>query len=239
MKNYLQFHIFTLLMIVTMFALTGCQPPNDDNNNNGTSAPVYAQTPCNPNDLTNCQNGNASIYNNNQIQFLNYQGSYTNGFCGCPAGYRPIINPYIGLSCAPATFFHGFQNSYRMWGYNYQSIGITNQPGQNGQWSSIPQVTYAPALSGTQNCFANAAATCDLRQTNSCGNGGVCRPTGGGSYLGICSYGRGVESYQSANGCIQRSANGSHINICGFNHNGFNNGFNQNGFNNNYQLPVR
>jgi hypothetical protein len=229
--------------------------------------------------MTNCNTAGYDQYGNTQVQFTPYQGSYSNGFCGCPAGYRPIMNPTMGLACAPFNFFHanqygygnasgntygygsqysyGSNTGYRPWGYAYYCFGanslndprcgggainngesgnITRYAGQNNQWSSITQITYSPALTGSQaNCYSQAAATCDLRLANPCGNSGVCRPTGGGTYLGICSYGRGVEGYGQANGCIQRQANGGYINICGYG--GYS--YNPNQGNVNSQLPTR
>ena len=256
------------LLLMALLGLSACQKKDD--NNGGAQADVYAQTPCSATNLTNCNNGAYNQYGNNQVQFLTYQGNYNNGFCGCPAGYRPIMNPTMGLSCAPANFFgsanynynngnnrygyasrysYGSNSGYVRWGYSYSTInnygnyghsqhqgGITQQPGQNSQWSSIPQVTYSAALSGTNsNCYTQAAATCDLRAANSCGGNGVCRPTGGGTYLGICSYGRGAENYQQANGCIQRTNNGGYYNICGYG-NAYSYDQNQQNYN---QLPVR
>lgn len=221
------------LLFMAVLGLSACQ--KSDSGGGGSTNDTYATTPCSTTNLANCNNGAYGAYNNGNIQFMNYQGNYNNGFCGCQGGYRPIIHPQMGLSCAPSGFFQpyqsGYNNNYQMWGYSYSTInsynggyyngsnggGITSQPGQNNQWSSITQVTYNPAISGgNNNCYANAAATCDIRQTNSCGNAGVCRPTGGGTYLGICSYQRGTEGYTQANGCIQRASNGGYYNICGY-----------------------
>lgn len=247
--------LLSSLLLVAAVALSACQK-SDDNNGGNTNQNLYAQTPCTSANLSNCGNG-YNAYNNGSIQFLNYQGSYSNGFCGCPYGYRPVMNPYSGLACAPSNFFSPYSNynpGYSMWGYSYGNIysglnnnyygngygggyggGITSMPGQNNQWSSIPQVTYSAAVSGSNSgCYANAAATCDLRQANTCGGGSVCRPTGGGTYLGICSYQRGTEGYQQANGCIQRQRNGGWINICGYG--GYSNGYGG-GYGN--PLPVR
>ncbi len=225
--------LLSSLLLVAAVALSACQK-SDNGGGSNNSNDTYATTPCSGSNLTNC-NGGYSPYNDGSIQFINYQGSYANGFCGCPYGYRPIMNPYSGLACAPSNFFAPFARrnpGYGMWGYSYRNVyngfnngqyssssygGITNIPGQNNQWSSIPQVTYNAAISGgNSGCYANAAATCDIRQANSCGDGSVCRPTGGGTYLGICSYQKGTEGYQQANSCFQRQINGGYINICGY-----------------------
>lgn len=245
------------LLLMAILGLAACQ--KSDNGGGGNTSETYATTPCTNTNLATCGNGNISGYNYGNIQFMNYQGAYSNGFCGCLGGFRPIIHPTMGLSCASSSFFRPYQNTgMGLWGYSYSvfnnnyysggaynggyygntnsSGGITSQPGQNNQWSSIPQVTYNPAIAGSNNnCYANAAATCDIRQANSCGTSGVCRTTGGGTYLGICSYQRGTEGYSQANPCIQRMRNGGYINICGYNGSSY--GYNNNSYGGN--LPVR
>ena len=110
-------------------------------------------------------------------------------------GYRPVMNSSWGISCAPAGFFPNMNNGYGYYGYSYRNVYYGQYYAQNGQWSSIPQVAYNPAVYGANsNCYATAASVCDIR-SNNCPGGSVCRATSGGSYLGICTYGTGVEYY--------------------------------------------
>jgi hypothetical protein len=200
--------LFTLLAVVIL--VSACKK-NDDGGGGDTGA--FAATPpaapaqnCATPGNPACTPAQPYYYQQNFPQTQSYQWGYANGYCGCPIGYRPIMNYNWGLSCAPATWFPGYE--YYSYGgvvaYNVQSFFYGPQ---NGQWTSIPQVTYSPAVSGNvQSCGAQATAVCDIRVANSCTGGAICRPAGGGSYLGLCTNGSGNESYSSPTpigGCMR------------------------------------
>lgn len=193
-------------------AMVACQNKDDGGNKNTG----YAQTPNATCNLPNNQNCNPAMYQQyNQSfvpyvpEFTNYQYSYANGFCGCPAGYRPVMNTQWGLSCAPNNWFPGSQYYA---GYSAQSV----YQAQNTHWTAIPQVTYSPAVSGNvSNCHTQAAAACDVRNPNQCSNGGICRATSGGSTIGICTYGVGTESYSNPNQCRQQYGPWGWTWVCG------------------------
>ncbi len=195
---------FMVLALSLTLISVSCQKKDDGGssaNNNGTATTqqtTYAQTPqqsCNMPGNPNCTPSTYWQYNNSQVNFQSYQWSNSNGFCGCAAGYRPVMNSSWGISCAPAGFFPNMNNGYGYYGYSYRNVYYGQYYAQNGQWSSIPQVAYNPAVYGANsNCYATAASVCDIR-SNNCPGGSVCRATSGGSYLGICTYGTGVEYY--------------------------------------------
>ena len=196
-------------------ALVACQK-NDGGGNSGGDGGVQATTPAQNCNIPGTSSDQCNPATYNQLvpnTFINYQWSFSGGFCGCPIGYRPVMNPQWGISCAPLNYFGGL-NPTQFAGYSYQQV-ITSS--QNGQWSSIPQITYSPAVSGNgNNCYANASSVCDTR-SNSCGTGGVCRPTSGGSYIGLCTYGTGIDTYGSPTAptsCMVWSNWGGWINRC-------------------------
>jgi hypothetical protein len=101
------------------------------------------------------------------------------------------MNISWGVSCAPDNWFptSSYYATYTVQGFYYLP--------QNGQWTSTQQATYSPAVSGSVNgCGAQVSAICDLRVPNSCAGGAVCRAASGGSYLGLCTTGTGVDNYQ-------------------------------------------
>lgn len=187
----------SLLIVVAVTALTVACKKNDDSGGGGggtfaaTPAQVPAQNCANANNAA-CTPVNPNYYQQNAPNFINYQWGYSNGYCGCPAGYRPVMNFNWGMSCAPAGWF---PSGWYYSAYNTQSFYYGPQ---NGQWTSIPQVTYSPATSGTATgCGAQASAICDIRNPSSCGSGSTCRQVSGGSNLGLCSSGVGNDNYQA------------------------------------------
>lgn len=206
MKKAIYFVIFGALL-----TLTACDPNKDSSTNDGQ---IYAQTPvpCNIPGQSNC---NPSIYQQNNWIVASYQYSYANGFCGCPAGTRPVMSPQYGIGCAPTGVFQQ-QYQYAGWG----------QP-SNNHWTSIPQVTYTPAVSGsTGNCYAEAGRSCSVRAANSCGAGKTCRPVGGASDLGLCTSGYGQETYEHPRNCGYTRDNwGQWQYICSNYGNGYNPGY--------------
>jgi hypothetical protein len=214
--------VYSILMVATFAAALVACKPNDGgggggNDGGGQVATTPAQT-CNIPGNTGC---NPSVYQQYDSQFVNYTWGNTGSFCGCPAGYRPVMNVSWGISCAPSGFFGASYFQYQ----SYQYIDI-QYPAQNGQYNSIPQVPYSPAVTGYNgNCYTNAVSACDVR-TNStttgmstqCGNSGTCRAAGGGTYMGFCSNSVGQDVYSpytSTNNCYRRTGPyGTWINIC-------------------------
>ncbi len=180
-------HLFTgILACLALSLVIACQK-KDDGGSGGTTATTPVQD-CNVPGNTSC---NPGVYTQIAPQMQTYQWSYSGGFCGCQLGQRPVMNASWGISCAPTNWFP--TSSYYSFSYNVVAF-----QSQNTQWMAIPQVTYSPTISGSgNNCFTNAASVCDTRNANSCSDGGICRPTAGGTYLGFCVHGTGNESYTS------------------------------------------
>lgn len=186
-------------ILVALLSLSACQQKKDDS---GTGS-VIATTPATQCNLPGAQSTDCdpSIYNTLNtygFQAYPYNWQYSNGFCGCPIGTRPVMSSAFGIGCAPDNIF-----SFNNYGY----LGWAYQP-QNNQWSTIPQVSYSPVVNGTTNgsCWANPARACDvLNSNNDCKFNGVqgeCRKVGGGSRLGICTYQNGVDVYSNNNTAI-------------------------------------
>jgi hypothetical protein len=213
-----------LMMVMVVVSLAACKKSDGGGSSDDSGGGTIATTPnqnCNIPGTSGC---NPNLYQQYAPNFIPYQGTYTNGFCGCPAGYRPVMNMSWGISCAPSNYFPS--------SYYYSSTQVTFQI-QNGQVSSMPQVTYAAAASGyVGNCYSAATSVCDVRSNSNPSNGGYpvsaqcpavngapqgyCRGIGGGSYMGICSNGVGNESYSNRynNGCYRRNGYGGWMNVC-------------------------
>lgn len=211
---------YTFLTFVSLIsALSACGKKDDGGGNaNGGGDPnqAYAATPTPQ--ACGIPGGNCTTnpYQQYAPQFVDYRWT-DNGFCGCPQGYRPVMNTQWGISCAP----NSWMQNYRYLDSNYMSFNFRSTVNfyyyaQNGQWSSIPQITYSPAIANPygQNCFRSALSVCDIRDANSCPNGGYCRSTSGGSYAGLCSNTPGVEHYGSPQpNC---TVNSWGITVCGY-----------------------
>ena len=212
----------TLMMLAAVLTIAVACKKNDDSSGGGGT---YAATPtpgpaqnCVDASNPNCVPTQPNYYAQNAPQFTNYQWSYTNGFCGCPVGFRPVMNFNWGLSCAPNYWFPG--SEYYMT-YNIQTFYY---PPQNGQWTNIPLVTYSPATSGNVSSCSAAAAICDTRATNPCGNGQVCRQAAGGSYLGLCTSGTGNDNYQAPppnNNCRTVNYGSAWVTYCSYGFNSY------------------
>lgn len=204
-----QKYIFSLL---TILALVACQ--KNESSDNGET---YAATPAqNCADAANpaCIPAQPNYYQQNAPQFINYQWGYANGFCGCPVGFRPVFNSNWGLACAPLQW----QGAYT---YNSViSISVQNifYGPQNGQWTSVPQMTYSPATYGSASqCGAQASLVCDIRVPTSCSGGSQCIAAGGGTYMGFCTRGSGNEYFrpQFSSGANCYVFNGNvYVNVC-------------------------
>jgi hypothetical protein len=130
------------------------------------------------------------------------------GFCNCPAGSIPVYNQWSGLGCVQNTFIRPFAGFQLYWnfgvgagygsGYGYGNYGYGSGWGYNqgyqNNWQQISNTTgygynnYNSGYGGScsNGNIGNLTQSCLVDRANSCGNGGTCRPTGGGSRLGIC-----------------------------------------------------
>jgi len=189
--------LLVLVAVTTLMSTVACKKNDDGGGDGGTFAatptPVPAQNCATAGD-PRCTPAQPNYYQVNAPQFTTYQWGYTNGYCGCPGGYRPVMNINWGVSCAPDYWFPT-SGYYMTGGYTIQTFMYAPQ---NGQWTSSPLATYSPAISGSASgCGAQVSAICDTRVANSCSGGAVCRPASGGSYLGLCTNGTGVDNYQA------------------------------------------
>lgn len=171
--------IASALLLTGLLSLAACQKKSD-----GSGGEV-ATTPC----TATCNN---TVYST--LPGLTTPTSYTygtnGGFCGCSYGNRPIYNGDWGFACVPANTLT--YSAY--WGYNTSTI----YQAQNTAALNMQQVSYSPLQYGADNnCFTAVAASCDVRAANSCTNGGFCRPIGGGSSVGVCTTGVGVDNYNA------------------------------------------
>jgi len=233
-----------LITATAVVSIVACNP-NKDSNGGGGSDTTVATTPtqsCNIYGNTSCNPGQFQQFG---TQFIAYNGTYNGGyFCGCPAGYRPIMTNEWGLNCAPDLYFPGSSNSY--YGFHYSQVSATIQYSiQNGQWTSIQQDLYRPVGQQHSGCHQYAAAACDIRLNQSngtnphCGiSGGTCQQTSGGSSLGVCSrptygngygYGYGNNGYggYTQPGCQRYMGPYGFVQVCG--QNAYNNGYNNGG----------
>ncbi len=208
----------TLMLLTGVVLAVACKKSDGGGGDGGgTYAGTPAQTCATAGDPS-CTAAQPYYYQQNFPQMINYQWNYANGYCGCPAGYRPVMNFNWGMNCAPANWFptSAYYGASAYVTYNVSSFFYAPQ---NVQWTSIPQVTYSPAVSGNvSSCGAQASAVCDTRVANSCSGGAICRQAGGGSYLGFCTTGTGNESYQypnPQNGCMTYTPYAGWVNTCG------------------------
>lgn len=189
--------LVSLGMIFTgLLAITACKKSSDDNQPGGT----IAATPC----TATC---NGTIYTG--VPGLAAPTAYTyglnSGFCGCAYGTRPIYHPEWGFACVQANTI-----AYSAYlGYNSSTI----YQAQNVAALNMQQINYSPVQYGSENnCFSSVAASCDVRAAGSCTNGGFCRPIGGGSSVGVCTTGAGVDSYNSGNPAVTPYSNSPYSN---------------------------
>lgn len=106
-----------------------------------------------------------------------YNGAHV-GFCNCPAGYRPVYNSGMGLGCVALNSFQPVAYGAFYWGL---------QP-QNYQWVNFNQVSNTTGYPTQNTCFDNVAGSCMLNNPSyACPAGLTCRPTAGGSVMGICA----------------------------------------------------
>lgn len=177
------------LLAISALVLMGFVACN--NKSDGGNSTVVAAPPAPSNQCVSYNNGVCSnqVYNN----YSNYGFSaypYTNWnpysynnysyipLCDCPVNYRPVYNGSIGMGCVAIQYFNPIAV-----GVYYWSLTPNNY-----QWVNISQVSNISNSYGSQtNCYQNVAQACYTDQANSCGTGYICRPTAGGSRLGICA----------------------------------------------------
>lgn len=219
MKKTIYLLVSTLAVVVSLAA---CGKKDSGGGSSGDGGGTVATTPNQPCNIPGNSSCTPNVYQQYAPNFQNFQYGNANGFCGCPAGYRPVMNVQWGISCAPDNWFPA--SAYYQ-AYNYNTVMYYSQ---NNQWTSIPQITYSPGTSGYNNSCATAASVCDTRLTNpntgsnpQCGNGGYCRSTSGGSYVGLCTIGAGHDVYSQPQGggygCMRWSSYYGWVNVCGYN----------------------
>lgn len=179
--------VMTVAVFAVVFGLAACQKSDSSS---GTAAPAaatnvapttYATTPqpCNAQQiLPNCLPQNQMIPYGGWPTgwYWPYQWQPAQDYCGCPYGFTPVVAGN-SVACAPTnTFFVQQPVVYFNWGYY--------GPAQNNQWVNIPQNQYA-GTALTSQCLSQTAQGCDVR-LNNCPSGNVCRPTSGGSTIGLC-----------------------------------------------------
>lgn len=177
------------LLVISALVLIGFAACNNKSDNgNGT---VVAAPPAPSNQCVSYNNGVCSnqVYNNysnygfSAYPYTNWNPYYYNNYsyiplCDCPVNYRPVYNGSIGMGCVSIQYFNPIAV-----GVYYWSLTPNNY-----QWVNISQVSNISNSYGSQtNCYQNVAQACYTDQANSCGAGYICRPTAGGSRLGICA----------------------------------------------------
>jgi hypothetical protein len=182
LKQISTMRVLSALLLGGLLTLGACKKKDDGG---GAGGGNVAATPC----TATCD---SSVYST--LPGLTNPTAYTyganGGFCGCGYGNRPIYNSQWGFACVPSNTL----NYSAYWGYNTSTI----YQSQNTQAMNMQQVSYTPLQYGADsNCFSSIAASCDVRAVNSCTNGGTCRPIGGGSSVGVCTTGTGVDNYNA------------------------------------------
>jgi hypothetical protein len=127
----------------------------------------------------------------------NYMSYYQrNGFCNCPVGSIPTYNSWTGLGCVQQTYVNMYAGMQLYWnfgigagygygsGYGYSGWGVN--PGIQNNWQQVSNVQGYNNGYSCGNNGGNLTQSCLVDRVNSCGGGATCRPTGGGSRLGIC-----------------------------------------------------
>ncbi len=180
-------YILPALFLGIGLFLSACAKSSDSNGGGGGGGGTVADTPCNG---PSCYSQNGGGYFLPPPVPNPYLYGPNGGYCGCSVGQRPVFNPQWGYACV--------STQYMTYNY-YLGYSANNLYGFQGQ-NTIPlnnsPIAYSPLpYGGTANCQQNIAASCDTRATPACTNGGICRPIGGGSSIGVCTTGQGIESY--------------------------------------------
>jgi hypothetical protein len=115
----------------------------------------------------------------NQYRSLGYNMNNL-GFCNCPVGFRPVYNGGMGLGCVALNYIEPMASGAYYYGLQVQA--------NNYHWVNIGQISNTNGYPTRNTCYDNVAQSCFVDQANSCGSSAfVCRPTAGGSRLGICT----------------------------------------------------
>jgi hypothetical protein len=200
----------TLLTVVVAFSLAACNKSDDKKNNDVVAQPppptmdnscIAGQVNCNQQlynnyyqygfrpygvNPYNYNNGYNGYWNNSRNPYAYYYQNtygygYNNlGFCNCPTGYRPVYNGGMGLGCVSLNYIQPFASGAFYYGLQVQS--------NNYHWVNISQISNTSGYPARNSCYDNVAQSCFVDQANSCGSSAyICRPTAGGSRLGICT----------------------------------------------------
>lgn len=191
-------HLFFMTILLGLMVI-GCGKKDESSNSDGSSA----ATPLNP----ACLNGSAycdpSTYSQYPGFYPNYSGitpSYGGyNWCGCRSGAYPVYHGQIGNGCISAPYAAPYVNSgyYFYVGAQFNLFPYAGHPGRawmgpsyapnNHQWVNIQQYSSVGPNYGN-TCQQNALLACYVDVPGSCGNTGfTCRPTSGGSRLGVCA----------------------------------------------------
>jgi hypothetical protein len=188
-----------LLTLFLILSVNGCGDSKES-----TKVDNSATTPLN----TACLNGTASC---NPSQYYQYPGflphfpQLTPGYggtyqwCGCTYGTYPVYHGQLGSGCIQSGYAAPFINSGYFFyiGAGFQAFPYVGHPGRawmgpllppnNQHWVNTPQMPAVGDNYGS-SCQQNALYACFVDVPGSCGNTGfTCRPTSGGSRLGVCS----------------------------------------------------
>ncbi len=178
--NTLRFVFFAYLLLVALL-VTSCQKSNSNNNNNVNAQCVNNPSLCNqgvyqgvPGYSTYNYGYGNSGYNNGYSNYGPFHQINNSAYlCNCPHGSVPTYNSYGGLGCV--------QNGY-IGGYGYAYLGYG---ANNNQWTNIPQISNVQGYNNN-GCYNGVVQSCIVTQSNTCSVGYTCRPTSGGSAIGLC-----------------------------------------------------
>lgn len=176
--------IHLILMITTVFSIASCSKKSSGGGGSKVSHPPVVVTPdsC----LNQPQSCNGNVYNGNGFSNYNYNNNQyydpNLGFCGCQPGSRPVVNGQWGMGCINTAAINYYSSNFS---YSFV-FWITNAPQADLNIQDAPYTSDVNGGGGWNNCYSNAISTCNTGVPNACGAGNICRPIGGGSYLGAC-----------------------------------------------------
>lgn len=172
----------TFLVGFSLMVFTACDKKSSGSNSNSGQIAVVPPADSCLNQPANC---NSTPYQNSGFVPYNYNGNQyydpNQGFCGCNNGYRPVVNGQWGMGCASLSLLQ-YYSSYN---YYFAFWGISAPQGGTQQ-QSVVYNSNVETGAGWNNCYTTAVSTCNTGVPNACGAGNICRPIGGGSYLGAC-----------------------------------------------------
>lgn len=194
MKKLILSFSFIGILAASSFSLIACNKSGGGGGGTTATTPTPGAQNCSDTSNAACNPANPTYYKDNAPNFINYQWTLNNGYCGCPANYNPVFNSSWGMACAPRTWINSFfsYNTGYSYGYSYSyySVNVSEvfHGPQNGQWLNQPLLIYNSSYTtsnASSQCGSQATLVCDTRNPNSC-QSGQCVATSGGSYLGLC-----------------------------------------------------